>query len=112
MKKFAMILLAAGLALSSGAVLAAGSNADAGSNNGNANQTGGPGSMQKLAPNGVSNSKINTSDHNMAQPEHHKKTTKTHKKPSKNVDHKITMCKDGRCPNQTPGTKQSKATGN
>ncbi|KAB7897893.1 hypothetical protein GA565_18945 [Rouxiella sp. S1S-2] len=110
MKKFATLLLAAGLALSSGAVFAEGT--DAGSNNGNANQTGGPGSVQKLAPNGVDNNKINTSNTNTAQEKHHKKTTQMHKKTSKNADHKITMCKDGRCPNQTPGTKQSKATGN
>jgi hypothetical protein len=69
--------------------------------------------MQKLAPNGVDNSKINTSDTNTAQKPmtHHKKTTKMHKKTSKNKDHKITMCKDGRCPDQTPGTKQSADTG-
>jgi len=26
-------------------------------------------------------------------------------------DHKKAMCKDGRCPDQVPGTKESKATG-
>jgi len=112
MKKLAIVLLTAGLALGSGAAFAAdGSNADAGSNNGNANQTGGAGSVQKLAPNGVDNSKINTSNTNTAQSTHHKKTTTMHKKTSKNKDHKITMCKDGRCPDQTPGTKESAATG-
>ena len=107
-----MILLTAGLAFSSGAVLAAdGSTGGSGSNNGNANQSGGPGSVDRLAPNGVSNSKINTSDTNTAQQPQPKKPM-THKKTSKNTDHKITMCKDGRCPKQTPGTKQSAATGN
>ncbi|NMP26342.1 hypothetical protein GW590_05620 [Rahnella sp. SAP-1] len=109
MNKLAMILLATGLALSSGVALAEGT--DAGSNNGNANESGGAGSIQKIAPNSVDNSKINTSDTNTATSKHHK-TTKMHKKTSKNTDHKIAICKDGRCPNQTPGSKQSAETGN
>ncbi|MEG3134569.1 protein YbgS [Rouxiella sp. T17] len=113
MKKLAMILLTAGLAFSSGAVLAAdGSTGGSGSNNGLSNQSGGPGSVDRIAPNGVSNSKINTSDTNTAQQTPTHKKTMTHKKTSKNTDHKITMCKDGRCPKQTPGTAQSARTGN
>ncbi len=108
MKKLAIILLTAGLALSAGAFAEEGSGSN---NNGNANASDSPGSMQKLAPNGVDNSKINTSNTNVAQQSPHKKTTKMHHKTSKNKDHKITMCKDGRCPNQVPGTKQSADTG-
>ncbi len=109
MKKLAIILFTAGLALSSGAAFA-----DSGSgsnNNGNANASDSPGSIQKLAPNGVDNGKINTSNTNVAQQSPQKKTTTMHHKTSKNKDHKITMCKDGRCPNQVPGTKQSTDTG-
>ncbi|QLK60480.1 hypothetical protein GE278_06760 [Enterobacteriaceae bacterium Kacie_13] len=113
MNKFAIAFFTAALAMTSGAALAAGT--DAGSNNGAANQSDSPGSIQKIAPNGVDNSKINETDKPVN--EVHKKTHKTtdkahHNMSKKTVDHKKAMCKDGRCPDQVPGTNQSKATGN
>jgi hypothetical protein len=113
MKKLAIILLSAAMALASGAAFAEG--ADTGSNNGSANQSNSPGSVQKIAPNGVDNSKINETDKpvNEIHKKKHTSTTKAHKDMSKKtVDHKKAMCKDGRCPDQVPGTNQSKATGN
>ncbi|MGC6386167.1 protein YbgS [Ewingella sp. S1.OA.A_B6] len=113
MNKLAIMILAATMTLGSGAAFAEGT--DAGSNNGAANQSGSPGSIQKIAPKSVDNSKINNTDkpvnevHNKA----HKSTDKTHHKmSSKTADHEKTMCKDGRCPNQVPGSEKSKATGN
>lgn len=113
MKKFAIMLLTATMTLASGAAFAAGT--DAGSNNGSANESSSPGSVQKIAPNGVDNNKINETDKpvNEVHKKKHTSTDKTHKEMSKkSVDHKKTMCKDGRCPDQVPGTNQSKATGN
>lgn len=102
MNKLAMMILATSMALGSSAVFAAGT--DAGSNNGAANQSDSPGSVQKIAPKSVDNSKINNTD---------KPVNEMHKSGNKKVtDHKKTMCKDGRCPDQVPGNKQSKATGN
>lgn len=115
MKKIIMMVFAATMALGSGAIFAADSGANTGSNNGSANDAGGPGSIQKIAPNNVDNSKINNTDqpvnevHNKAHKTTGKKHSEAHKK---EVDHKKAMCKDGRCPDQVPGTKQSKATGN
>lgn len=108
MKRLAIVLLTATMALASGAVFAEG--ADSGSNNGSANQANAPGSIQKIAPNGVDNSKINNTDKPVN--EVHKKAHKTKHKMSESQIHKKTMCKDGRCPDQVPGTNQSKATGN
>ncbi|MFU2318368.1 protein YbgS [Rahnella sp. PCH160] len=113
MKRLAIVLLTATMALASGAVFAEG--ADSGSNNGSANQANAPGSIQKIAPNGVDNSKINNTDKpvNEVHKKKHKSTTGAHHKASKKtLDHKKAMCKDGRCPDQVPGTNQSKATGN
>lgn len=80
MKKLAIILLTAGLALSAGAFAEEGSGSN---NNGNANASDSPGSMQKLAPNGVDNSKINTSNTNVAQQSPHKKPPRCIIKPVK-----------------------------
>ncbi len=113
MNKLAMMILATSMALGSGAVFAAGT--DAGSNNGAANQSDSPGSIQKIAPKSVDNSKINNTDKpvNEVHTKAHKNTNEAHKSGNKKVtDHKKTMCKDGRCPDQVPGNKQSKATGN
>lgn len=108
MKRLAIVLLTATMALASGAAFAA--STDAGSNNGAANASDSPGSVQKIAPNGVDNSKINETDKPVN--EVHKKAHKTQHKMSESQIHKKTMCKDGRCPNQVPGSNQSKATGN
>lgn len=83
MNKLTTLLLTSALALSSGIVYAASS-----ANNGQANASAAAGQVapdahQEVAPNGVSNDKINGSDHKM----------------SKSEVHKNTMCKDGRCPN-------------
>ena len=112
MNKFAIAFFTAALALTSGAALAEGT--DAGSNNGAANQSDSPGSIQKIAPKGVDNSKINKTNKPVDEvhKKTHKTTDKTHNMSKKTVDHKKAMCKDGRCPDQVPGTNQSKATGN
>ena len=112
MNKFAIAFFTAALALTSGAALAEGT--DAGSNNGAANQSDSPGSIQKIAPKGVDNSKINETNKPVDEVDKktHKTTDKTHNMSKKTVDHKKAMCKDGRCPDQVPGTNQSKATGN
>ncbi|GBU12158.1 hypothetical protein AwEntero_07590 [Enterobacterales bacterium] len=113
MNKLAIMIIAATMTLGSGAAFAEGT--DAGSNNGSANEASSPGSIQKVAPNGVDNSKINDTDKpvNEVHKKAHKSTDKTHQTMSKKtVDHKKSMCKDGRCPDQVPGTNQSKATGN
>jgi len=90
MNKLAIMILAATMTLGSGAAFAEGS--DSGSNNGSANESNSPGSIHKKT---------------------HKSTDKAHHKASKKtIDHKKAMCKDGRCPDQVPGTNQSKATGN
>lgn|GEM_PF-2019513 len=83
MKKLAIILLSATMALASGAAFAEG--ADTGSNNGSANQSDSPGSVQKIAPNGVDNSKINETDKpvNEVHKKKHTSTTKAHKDMSK-----------------------------
>src|SRR5471032_1209497 len=109
MNKIAMMILAATMTLGSGAALAEGSD------NGSANEANSPGSIQKIAPNNVDNSKINNTDKpvNEVHKKTHKSTDKAHHKASKKtIDHKKAMCKDGRCPDQVPGTNQSKATGN
>src|SRR5471032_3699128 len=108
MKKIIMMVFAASMALGTGAAFAE----DSGSNNGAANQANDPGSIQKTAPNNVDNSKINNTDQpvNEVHKKTHKTTEKAHKKGDKKVtDHKKAMCKDGRCPDQVPGTNQSKA---
>jgi len=108
MKKLAMILLTASMTLATSAAFAEGS--DAGSNNGSANASSAPGSVEKIAPNNVDNSKINTTSKPANEVHHKKKPHATHQN-SKVKDHKKAMCKDGRCPDQVPGTKESKATG-
>ncbi|AFE59370.1 hypothetical protein Q7S_15785 [Rahnella aquatilis HX2] len=109
MKKLAIMLLTATMALTTGAAYAAGESS-ASDNNGQANQSGSPGSIQKIAPKSVSNDQIN----NTSKPvnEVNTKTDTTTHHMSKDKQHKKTMCKDGRCPNQTPGTTPSKETGN
>jgi hypothetical protein len=85
MKKLTTLLLTATLAFGSGIAFAADSTS--GANNGQANASAeagqvAPDAHQKVAPNGVSNDKINGSHHKM----------------SKSEVHKNSMCKDGRCP--------------
>lgn len=112
MKKIIMMVFAASMAMGTGAAFAE----DSGSNNGAANQANDPGSIQKIAPNNVDNSKINNTDqpvNEVHKDKAHKNTTKKHSEAhKKTVDHKKAMCKDGRCPDQVPGTNKSKATGN
>lgn len=111
MNKFAMIFLATAITLGSGAVLAADTSSTTGSsdNNGMANQSESTGSKDNMAPKGVDNSQINPGSTNTNTTSG---TSSTPTEPSNAAkDHKKTMCKDGRCPDQTPGTKDSKATG-
>ncbi|MCX8957187.1 YbgS-like family protein [Erwinia psidii] len=94
MNKFAMVFLTAAMTLGSGAVMADQSN------NGTANQAAdagasSAGAAQKLAPNGVDNSKIN----NTGDATTHTKKVKHHaKKSSATETHKNSVCKDGKCP--------------
>lgn len=95
MNKFAIVFLTAAMALGSGAAMAADSN------NGSANQAAeagaaAGGSVQKLAPKTVDNSKINNTG-DATKPEHHKKA-KHHKKMTANEIDKNSQCKDGKCP--------------
>lgn len=85
MKKLTTLLLTATLTLGSGIVYAADSASSANNGQANAGAEAGqvaPDAHQKIAPNGVSNHKINSSHHKM----------------SKSEVHKNSMCKDGRCP--------------
>lgn len=85
MKKLTTLLLTATLTLGSGIVYAADSASRANNGQANASAEAGqvaPDAHQKIAPNGVSNDKINSSHHKM----------------SKSEVHKNSMCKDGRCP--------------
>jgi hypothetical protein len=85
MKKLTTLLLTATLTLGSGIVYAADSASSANNGQANASAEAGqvaPDAHQKIAPNGVSNDKINSSHHKM----------------SKSEVHKNSMCKDGRCP--------------
>lgn len=96
MNKFAMVILTAAMALGSSAAMAAGGN------NGTANQAADAGaasggSEQTLAPNNVSNSKINDGSHNTAGGTAHKKM-KHHSKMSADQIDKNSQCKDGKCP--------------
>lgn len=109
MKKLAIMLLTTTMALTTGAAYAAGESS-ASDNNGQANQSGSPGSVQKIAPKSVNNDQINTT--NIPVNETTTQTDGTTHHMSKDKEHKKTMCKDGRCPNQTPDTPSSKATGN
>ncbi|PKE30540.1 hypothetical protein CWS43_13065 [Rahnella sp. AA] len=109
MKKLAIMLLSASMALTTGAAYAAGEST-ASDNNGQANQSNSPGSIQKIAPKSVSNDQINNTDKPVNEVNTKTDSTKHHM--SKTKEHKKTMCKDGRCPNQTPGTTQSKDTAN
>lgn len=95
MNKFAIVFLTAAMTLGSGAAMAASSNngstnaaADAGAVSG--------GAAEKIAPNGVDNSKINNTG-DATNPPHHK-TMKHHKKMSAEQIHKNSQCKDGKCP--------------
>lgn len=97
MNKFAIALLTAAMTLGSGAALAA-----SGDNNGTANQAADAGaasggSEQTMAPNNVSNSKINEGSHNSAGGTTHQKM-KHHKKMTADQIDKNTQCKDGKCP--------------
>ena len=109
MKKLAIMLLTATMALTTGAAFAAGETS-ASDNNGQANQSNSPGSIQKIAPKNVDNDQINNTNKPADEVNTQTDTTKHHM--SKSKEHEKTMCKDGRCPNQTPGTSESKATGN
>lgn len=109
MKKLAIMLLTATMALTTGAAFAAG-DTSAGDNNGQANQSGSPGSIQNMAPKSVDNDQINNT--NKPADEVNTKTDTTKQHMSKDKQHKKAMCKDGRCPDQAPGTTQSKETGN
>lgn len=94
-KKLAMLLITTLLTLGSGAALAAdNSSAGSGSDNGLANQSNSAESIQKTAPNDVSNDKINTGGTDTS------KIGSTDDNANLNASeiHKNTMCKDGRCP--------------
>lgn len=91
MNKFAIVFLTAAMTLGSGAAIAA-------DNNGSANAAAdagavAPGSNEKIAPNNVDNSKINTSGDNATH-----KDMKHHKGMSADEVNKNTQCKDGKCP--------------
>jgi hypothetical protein len=110
MNKFAMIFLATAMTLGCGAALAAdtGSTTGSSNNNGMANQSDSTTSKDNMAPKGVDNSQINSGSTNTNTTS----GTSSSTEPSNAAkDHKKTMCKEGRCPDQTPGTKDSKATG-
>lgn len=109
MKKLAIMLLTATMALTTGAAYAVGESS-ASDNNGQANQSGSPGSVQEIAPKSVNNDQINNT--NQPANEVNTKTDAQTHPMSKDKQHEKTMCKDGRCPNQTPGTTPSKETGN
>lgn len=93
MNKFAIVFLTAAMTLGSGAAMAAQSN------NGTSNQAADAGAVaggakEKLAPNNVSNDKINNTGD--ATTPH--KTMKHHKKMTANEIDQNTQCKDGKCP--------------
>lgn len=102
MNKFAIVFLTAAMTLGSSAVMADSSN------NGTANQAADAsasagGAAEKVAPNGVDNSKIN----NTGDATTHTKKVKHHtKKASATQTHKNSVCKDGKCPdvNKKVGT--------
>ncbi|MEJ5112223.1 YbgS-like family protein [Erwinia billingiae] len=95
MNKFAIVFLTAAMTLGSGAAMAESGN------NGTSNQAADAGAAaggaaQKIAPNGVDNSKINNTGDATSGTTH--KTMKHHKKMSAEQVHKNSQCKDGKCP--------------
>ncbi|QCR36722.1 protein YbgS [Nissabacter sp. SGAir0207] len=113
MKKLALIFLTATMALGtfgSGAALAAGSS----SNNGMSNQSDGPGAKENLPPNNVDNSQINTGSNDVSGNTSIDTGTGDTSTATGTTDadeaHKKTMCKDGRCPDQTPGAAADDTT--
>lgn len=94
MNKFAIVFLTAAMTLGSGAAMAESSN------NGTSNQAADAGAAaggaaQKIAPNGVDNSKINNTG-DATSGTH--KSMEHHKKMSAEQIHKNSQCKDGKCP--------------
>lgn len=92
MNKFAIVFLTAAMTLGSGAAMAAGDG------NGSANAAAdagalAPGAKDKIAPNNVDNSKINTDSGKGTH-----KAMKHHKGMSAAEVNKNSQCKDGKCP--------------
>ncbi|MDU6409856.1 MAG: protein YbgS [Yersiniaceae bacterium] len=123
MKKLALIFLTATMAFGSGAALAAGSSSDSGSssdNNGLSNQSGSPGAKENLPPASVDNNQINTGstdtsgntsiDQGSSNKQGTGDTSTATGSTDANEAHKDTICKDGRCPDQTPGSSEADAT--
>ncbi|WP_455815641.1 YbgS-like family protein [Pseudomonas graminis] len=91
MNKFAIVFLTAAMTLGSAAAMAA----DSGNGSANAAADAGavaPGSHEKIAPNNVDNSKINTDGTGTH------KDMKQHNGMSADEVNKNAQCKDGKCP--------------
>lgn len=107
MTKLTTLFLTATLTLASGSVLAADSASD--SNNGQANAAADAGAVapdarQNIAPNNLDNNQINTGSGaggTMLHPNGTSSTMDNHDGMTKDEQHKNSMCKDGKCPDES-----------